>query len=496
MISNEQVKSASGLVQKGCNHGPYVQLSKNGATGHLGIEGIEKLQKGQGPKRLTFKDRFDIFLPIKTAILLVYIDLRDMQLAYGRTWTTLELPEKNIAGVLLPKSRKPPLPAREMVLAALENPLAGRHLTAAPTLFILPDKTRSCGAHQFLSELIDYCNQIGIADSSMTILFANGSHVSNSDNEVQKILGDGVASRIQVYQHNAKDERQLEYVGTTSFGTPVYLNRLIRKYPQVVLVATAVHHYFAGFGGGAKMANPGCAGYETIRRNHALTIDVEGRGIHPQCRSGNMTGNPVQDDIHESLQFIDPPLLLETVLNDGGEIVDVFFGEIQQAHQRACSLVEEMFQCQIPHKSDLVVASCGGFPKDINLIQVHKTIHNAFQAVKPGGVVVALAQCSQGIGSETFLPWFEDDVRANIVHRLALDYKLNGTTALSLMQKCRAAEIVLVSDLPEGIVRKLSMIPMPALQSALDHALTPMPADFHTYILPNGSLTLPVGGNS
>ena len=35
---------------------------------------------------------------------------------------------------------------------------------------------------------------------------------------------------------------------------------------------------------------------------------------------------------------------------------------------------------------DLVVASAGGYPKDINYIQAHKSIHNAASFVKDGGM--------------------------------------------------------------------------------------------------------------
>ena len=51
-------------------------------------------------------------------------------------------------------------------------------------------------------------------------------------------------------------------------------------------------------------------------------------------------------------------------------------------------MVDDIFGVEIEEQADIVIATAGGYPKDINLYQTQKTIDNAVYAMKPGGVVV------------------------------------------------------------------------------------------------------------
>ncbi|MCG8606128.1 nickel-dependent lactate racemase, partial [bacterium] len=270
---------------------------------------------------------------------------------------------------------------------------------------IVPDKTRNCGAPIVLSALIKTLNDLGISDSRIKIILAMGSHAPHQTQEIAQILGP-VATRFEIIEHDCRD-RGLVFLGTTKFGTPVRINRHLTEADKIFAVAGAVHHYFAGYGGGPKMINPGCAGYETIRKNHALSVDRDTGGLHPNCRAGVVDGNPIQEDILDSMRFISADFLVETVLNEKGEIEEVFAGELLEAHQKACQAVDAMYKVPIDDQADMVVVSCGGYPKDINLIQAHKSLNNAFQAVREDGVILCLAECRDGIGSDTFWGWFE-----------------------------------------------------------------------------------------
>ena len=414
----------------------------------------------------------------------------EVSLRFGNRALNLNIPQNHVLGVLTPNSVRPKVSPDRLVRQHLEATTVA--LENKKTVIVVPDKTRNCGATVFLPILVGRLNHLGVSDEEIKIILANGSHVPNDANEVRKIVGDGIARRIKILQHDCHDADALTFVGKTKFGTPVILNRIVLETPQVIIGGTAVHHYFAGYGGGPKMINPGCAGYETITANHALTIDARAGRIHPNCRASQVQGNPVQEDIRDSMRFVAVDLLLETVLNERREIVDVFVGELFETHDRACKRVDEIYRVPISVKADLVVASCGGFPKDINMIQAHKTIHNAFQAVKKNGVLLVLAECAHGIGSATFMAWFEYADVGEQIQALTENYKLNGTTALSLRRKCERAKIVFVSKLPDGIVRKTGMLPARDLQEGWQTARSHLPENFTCYLMPNGSLTLPV----
>jgi nickel-dependent lactate racemase len=260
---------------------------------------------------------------------------------------------------------------------------------------------------------------------------------------------------------------------------------------HIIVCGTVVHHYFAGFGGGPKMIMPGCAGYESIARNHALSIDPAELRLHPGCGDGKVEGNPLQEDLREAFKFIDVSFLLHTILNSRNDVIGAVAGEPLQAHAAGCRIVDDIYRVPIREPADLVIVSCGGYPKDINFIQAHKSLHHAFGAVRPGGVIVLVAACAQGIGSPTFMEWFDYPDPNHLHHALRHHYKINGTTALSTMQKAREAHIIAVTSLPVEVVRKLGFSPAASLAEALQTAQGLLPESYTTFVMPSGSLAVP-----
>lgn len=424
--------------------------------------------------------------------------LAELSLAYGKGFVNLQLPSRQILDILQPGVlQSEPLPAEARIEKELDAALASLQDSPAilqnkQTVLVVPDRTRNCGASLILPALVRRLQDLGVQDSEIEIIVANGAHRANEPEEIASIVGAEMVRRFRIVQHGCRHTPGLRFLGETRFGTPVSLNAHILDAEQVVVVGTAVHHYFAGFGGGPKMINPGCAAYETITKNHALTIDVQTANLHPLCRPGVLEGNPVQEDIKDAMKFVDVDLLIETVLAPKGEIAAVFCGELYPAHRNACLCVDAMYRIEIQEHADLVVASCGGFPKDINLIQSHKTIYNAFQAVKPGGVLLVLAECSQGIGSPTFLEWFDYPGARAMADELVQSYKLNGTTALSLRTKAETVRIVLVSQLKAELVTKLGILPASHLEDGWRQSMSFLPEEFRCYVIPNASVTHPV----
>lgn len=359
------------------------------------------------------------------------------------------------------------------------------------TVIVVPDKTRMCGAAVYLPILVDRLNALGVRDADITILLAMGAHPPHKPEEIDPLVGPRIAERVEVVEHNARSPEELIRVGTTSRGIPVWLNKRLLDAECLIVTGTAVHHYFAGYGGGAKMINPGCAGYETITANHALTIDRRVGGIHPNCRPGVRDGNPVLEDLRESMGYVSVDFALITLLDETGQVAQAFAGELFAAHDAACKAIDAAYRVVIPEKADLVVVSCGGYPKDINLIQAHKSLHNAYQAVKSGGVILWLAECRDGLGSQTFLPWFEFANRGELIEALSENYMVNGTTALSLMEKAEDVDIILVSNLETSLVARLGLRAAPDMRSGMQQALSRLPDDYTMYVMPNGSVTLP-----
>lgn len=420
-------------------------------------------------------------------------------LAYGGRSVRFSLPDSFSVQELRLREVSPRQAPQTAIDEALDDPIGSRPMEeifrrGERTVIVVPDGTRQARAPVYMPVLVDRLNRLGIADTDIRVLIATGSHRTPEPSEFTTLVGDSIAQRVKVIAHNSRDDAALVHLGDTIYGTPVWVNRRVVQCERLIVTGTITHHYFAGYGGGPKMIVPGCAGYETIRINHSRILSVEHGGIHPKCDLGVIEGNPVQEDIRDAMKFVAVDWLLHTILNAKGEIVEVVAGDLFAAHAAGCRQVDELYRVPVQERADIVVASCGGYPKDIDFIQAHKSLHNAFRALKPGGSLILFAECRNGIGSPTFLEWFQHRTPEAMTAAVVRDYKLNGHTAVATLQKATAARIVLVSELPAEQVRHMGLHPAANPTEAWRQASAGLPRDASVVVIPHASLTIPDPG--
>ncbi len=139
-----------------------------------------------------------------------------------------------------------------------------------------------------------------------------------------------------------------------------------------------------------------------------------------------------------------------------------------------------------------MIASAGGYPKDINVYQAQKALNNAYQAIKPGGTIILTAECLEGYGEATFEKWIEEaNSPDDIIERLNKKFILGGHKAYGIVKLTKEVEVILISSLPQDKVRKLFFIPMKNISQALNYVKDKYGEDFQTYILPSGNTILP-----
>ncbi len=415
-------------------------------------------------------------------------------LPYGKGFRQIALPDHIEPVVLEPASLPLPPSDEDAVRQALSAPIGTPPLTQiltqdAPTLIVLPDKTRNARTDVVLPLLIEEIRRAGVQDKNIRFLFANGSHARMKSAEKRRILGEEFFARFQSFEHDCHTSSCVQ-IGTSRRGIPVKINQQVLDSTYVLIVGTVVHHYFAGYGGGPKMIVPGVAGCDTISQNHRMAVLSEESVLHPECRPGNVAGNPVYEDIEEAFRMAPVHFSVQVVLNHNHAIQAAFAGDTLLAHMEGRKIIEQMNRVPIPKKYDCVIASAGGFPKDLNLIQAHKAIYNAFQAVRPGGCLIVLAECPDGIGSSTFLQWFNYPDLASMKKAVMANYLLNGNTALSLKEKLDTVEIFWISRLPREISWKIGLHATDSFEEAWSEARKRFKIS-SVAVLPYGDVILP-----
>lgn len=427
--------------------------------------------------------------------------MRTYTLPYGHGSQTVSLDEGRVLGVIeLPQL--PPVPdvARAVLDAVNANPigappLAERVKPGDTVTFICNDPTRVANTFEFMPVLVQEMNRLGVPDENMQVVFSLGTHRKMSEAEMREHLTDDLFERLKTFNSDCNAPEDFEYFGATSRFTPVLINKLVCHSDHVILTGSIVYHFFAGYGGGRKAVLPGCAAMETIRHNHSLMLD-------PGAGLGKTTGNPVYEDQLEGVALWAAAMrrrgsdvfLFNAVLDDKHRFLKMFAGDYVKAHVEACKFVDEVYGAPIKQQADIVIASCGGYPKDINIYQSQKTMDNAVLAVKEGGVVILLAECVEGSGSAPLEAALRRLKTPEAIKReVAAKFIIGEHKAFSITRPMGRARFIIVSGMDEQLGRDMLFTAVKRdVNEALALAGKLLGDDKASVILmPAGSLTVP-----
>ena len=326
----------------------------------------------------------------------------------GQQAFEVHLPPELIAAELEPNRVE--LPRRtpaEHIRWALDHPIDSAPLkelvkAGDKVCLVISDVTRRWQSPEtYIPLLVEELESAGVRDEDILIISATGTHRRQTPEEHAGLVTRAVYDRITLVDHVCTDEENLTYVGTTTRGTPVWLDKRALACDKIILTGGVVYHFMAGFGGGRKSILPGIAGRETIMKNHNLALNPGlGAGSNPEVRSANMNAsNPVHADMVEACSMVSPAFLVNVVVNDDQQIIAAFAGNWLTAHRAACDLVDRMYGVPAKEKTPLVIASAGGFPKDLNFYQTIKTLSNALEMVEEGGTIILVTQSQEGFGN-------------------------------------------------------------------------------------------------
>ena len=415
----------------------------------------------------------------------------DVWLPYGKTEICARIPTRNFLGTIDPRE-KPGVPdAKAEIERALKEPAGSKRLAEIvkpenKVVLVVDDATRPVPSNVMILPILDELTRACVKDENVTIIFACGTHRAVTKEEAVRLLGETVFSRLRTVSHDCKAE-DLVYVGTThKNGTKVYLNRVFAEADIRILTGDVCLHYYAGYGGGRKSVLPGVAGEETIKHNHAMLMDAN-------AKTGTLAGNPVNEDMIEAAKMAKVDFILNVVTNSKGEIVKAFAGDLEQAFSEAVKVADEMYRVTVDRKADIVVVSPGGSPSDVNLFQAYKAIDSALEVVKRGGVIVLVAECSEGHGNQVFYDWMVrfSDLRA-VEREIKRNFILGGHKAYYLLKALQNHKIILISAMPDYYASTIFKLKTArAVNDALNEAFNIAGRNARVWAMSYGNFTLP-----
>lgn len=322
--------------------------------------------------------------------------------SFGKNGIDVSFPKGFQYEVIESRSALPVKNVQAALNAALDSPigckplveLASRKKSAAISVC---DITRPAPNCITLPPLLRHLHDGGIPVEGITILIATGLHRPATAEEIRSILGPEIASRYRVVNHDARVLSDHRYLGTTGRGTPVYIDERFLQADLHISLGFIEQHLMLGFSGGRKLVVPGLAAQETIKVIHSPKFMRE-----DMATEGSIAENPLHAELVEIAGMARHDFILDVTLTKEREISGVFAGDPVKAHAAGVEFLRTTSLEKLSGLADAVITSAAGHPLDLTFYQSVKGISAAQHLVKPGGRILILSECAEGIGSPEF----------------------------------------------------------------------------------------------
>lgn len=340
---------------------------------------------------------------------------------------------------------------------------------------LVSDITRPAPSYLMLPPLAKRLKEMGFSD--LKVIFGLGTHRRMTPDEERMLLKDCIEM-----PHIQHDPKKCVSIGQTPQGTPIEILEDVASSDLIIATGNIEYHYYAGYSGGAKALLPGVSSERSVVKNHELMRD-------PRAVSGRLD-SPVRQDMEDAAEIAGLDFILNVVLNSKKEIVRAVSGDFIQAHRAGAQVVDRMYRKAV-EPAEIVVTCAGGRPKDINLFQAQKALDNAKNACVPGGTIILIAECCEGLGNPVFERWAREAKCAeDCIERFGREYEFGGHKAALLAKESLQHNLILVSAMPPEKARMCFFQPARTLDEAIAMARERHGKDAHMLAIPHGNLTL------
>lgn len=413
-------------------------------------------------------------------------------LQYGQDGLQVEIPSDNVT-VLAPRFI-PGLPDEAAAFVdAARSPINSKPLKELigandKVAIVIPDITRPLPNDRLLGWL--FAELSHVPAENFVIINGTGSHRVNTPAELEQMVGNQVAVRYRIVNHNSHDAATLAFAGKTADGRDVYFNREYVEADKRIVMGFIEPHFMAGFSGGYKGIFPAVADIDSIMHYHRA--EVIG---HARSTWGVLEGNPTQQQICANGSLLPVDFCINVTLNRKREITNFFCGEVLAAHARGCEFSKSTVMIPCPDAFPIVVTTNSGYPLDQNLYQAVKGMSAAAQIIKQDGLIIAASKCNDGFpehGNFKKLLFEHDSPQAILDTILAPGFSMYDQWEAQLLANiCLKAPTGLYSDIPAEDVRRAHLEPVTDIAAYISNELSRIGKDAPIAVLPEGPMTIP-----
>lgn len=408
----------------------------------------------------------------------------------------VDVPSRNLLGQFQPKEAPPGPPVDALVQRALAAPIGSPPLSALVragqrVLILVDDYTRPTPAASLLPPVLAELQAAGVRPGDIRLLVASGTHRAMSDAELARKLGAEAMRGYRVEQHRWREEAQLAHLGETSGGIPIVVDRRLPDADLVIGVGHIVPHRILGYSGGAKIVEPGVAGPATSTKEiHWLAAQVPGRDIL------GIADNPVRRQVDEIGRRAGLRFIVNAIQGTDGRVSHIFAGDPVAAHRQGTGASRQVYGVELPAFADIVMTD--SYPADVDYWQAAKAVYATELAVRPGGVVIVVTPCPEGVSAEHPVVLQRGVQPLAEMRRLVESGEITDIIGGAIMAltawvvKERATGIMVSPGIAPADQRKLGFLPASTPQEALDEAFRLAGRDARVVVMKHGGEILPL----
>ena len=411
---------------------------------------------------------------------------QNIELPYGSGAIMLSLPPQNILRIFSQKAPATFPEATRLLQQALNAPLGTPPLRQwakkRRVLFLMADATREVPNILILKEILPHLQEA----TFLQMLITTGTHQWDApDNlhlrlQVEQVLSEN-SIPFDVAVHNCFQDDWVD-LGHTRQGTPIRVNPLISDVDGLLILSDVKPHYFGGYSNVVKHVVPGICAFQTAERNHSWTLDARSRAVfHPWHPDSSRRENPLAADMVEAFTMITRTLSVWAlgVITFHNRLLWAAGGDPQRVMGEAFRQADEWMVADA-RPADVLIVSPGGYPHDESLYISQRALELSRAALKPGGRLLFLSECRNGIGPPASIPRFYEPLvsprRQALLNISRQEYTMYIHKPIRLLRLIDETQFFgMKSRLSPETVNNMGITPIEDVQSVLNEWLQENP---------------------
>ncbi len=308
---------------------------------------------------------------------------------FGERIMELDIPEENLCFNLKRNKFQSPKSEEEEIRSALETPVGSKRLKEivkkdSSIVIMVDDRTRKTPQKLILPFVLEELNSAGVNDNQIKLVIATGTHRDMTEKEILERFGQNIVNRVEIQNHDCHNN--LVDKGLTRRGTRILVNKNVLDADIRIAVGASLPHHPTGWSGGAKMLLPGVAGTETVNAMHLLGAT--------EAQLGKVM-TPMREEMEDFAKEVGVHFIVNVILNENSKLVKAVSGHFIHAHREIVSWGMKINGVEFQEKADITLSS--SYPFDYDLTQADKGMFSAERATKPGGEIILLSPCYEGV---------------------------------------------------------------------------------------------------